>query len=273
MLMVDGVLYLLVRNAGNSQLGLVGDRGKTWTWSDWKFTTSFGCPTFLNFGRNYAGARDDFVYVYSHDADSAYEPADRMVLARVPKERITRARRLRVLQAARRAGPARSGPRTSTSAARSSPIPGKCYRSGITLQRRPEALSVVPDVAGRRRPVSGRLRHLRRARAVGAVDDGLFHAGVGRRPRRNQQLSDQVDERRRQDPAPGLLRRRRFLRPQGDAHAGEPPPMISTSFATDTSQGQRRSISRDPSLARFEAAHLYHQCKRPPRACLVGGGD
>src|SRR5207253_6276872 len=64
------------------------DHGTTWEWADWKFTTSFGCPTFLNFGKNYAGARDDFVYVYSHDSDSAYTAADRMVLARVPKMQI-----------------------------------------------------------------------------------------------------------------------------------------------------------------------------------------
>lgn len=87
-LMVEGVLYLWARNAGNSQLAWSTDRGVTWAWSDWKLTTSFGCPTFLNFGRNYAGARDKYVYVYSHDADSAYVPADRMVLARVPKDRI-----------------------------------------------------------------------------------------------------------------------------------------------------------------------------------------
>jgi hypothetical protein len=89
MLMVDGVLYVLIRNADNAQLGWSRDRGKNWTWADWRFTTSFGCPTFLNFGRNYAGARDDYVYVYSFDSDSAYRAADRMVLARVPRERIT----------------------------------------------------------------------------------------------------------------------------------------------------------------------------------------
>jgi CubicO group peptidase (beta-lactamase class C family) len=87
-LMVDGVLYLWARNAGNAQLGWSADRGRSWTWSDWRFTTSFGCPTFLNFGRNYAGARDDYVYVYSPDSNSAYLPADRMVLARVPRDRI-----------------------------------------------------------------------------------------------------------------------------------------------------------------------------------------
>lgn len=88
-LMVDGTLYIWVRNAGNSQLASSSDYGKTWTWSDWKFTISFGCPTFLNFGKNYAGARDEYVYIYSHDADSAYVPADRMVMARVPKDKIT----------------------------------------------------------------------------------------------------------------------------------------------------------------------------------------
>jgi CubicO group peptidase (beta-lactamase class C family) len=88
LLMVDGILYMWVRNAENSQLAWSADRGRSWSWADWRFTTSFGAPTFLNFGPNYAGARDDFVYVYSHDSDSAYEPADRMVLARVPKDRI-----------------------------------------------------------------------------------------------------------------------------------------------------------------------------------------
>ncbi|HEX7447829.1 MAG TPA: hypothetical protein VF306_09810, partial [Pirellulales bacterium] len=88
LLMVDGVLYLLARNAGNAQLAWSRDRGATWTWSDWRFTTSFGCPTFLNFGRDYGGARDDFVYIYSHDSGSAYQAADRMVLARVDRRRL-----------------------------------------------------------------------------------------------------------------------------------------------------------------------------------------
>src|SRR5581483_5022246 len=88
MLMVGGVLYMLTRNAGNAQLAWSDNDGRDWGWADWKFTTSFGCPTFLNFGRNYAGSRDGFVYVYSHDSDSAYTPADRMVLARVPKDKL-----------------------------------------------------------------------------------------------------------------------------------------------------------------------------------------
>lgn len=87
-LMVDGVLYLWIRNAGNSQLAWSEDGGAHWRWAEWKFTPSFGAPTFLNFGKNYAGSRDDFVYVYSHDSDSAYQPSDRMVLARVPRQQI-----------------------------------------------------------------------------------------------------------------------------------------------------------------------------------------
>ncbi len=89
LLMVDGTLYAWVRNTGNSQLAWSRDHGRTWSWSPWRFTTSFGCPTFLNFGSNYAGARDEYVYVYSPDCDNAYRRADRMVLARVPKRRIT----------------------------------------------------------------------------------------------------------------------------------------------------------------------------------------
>jgi hypothetical protein len=85
---VDGVLYLWVRNVANAQLAWSADRGRTWTWADWRFTESFGAPTFLNFGRDYAGARDGFVYVYSADAETAYDPADGMVLARVPKARV-----------------------------------------------------------------------------------------------------------------------------------------------------------------------------------------
>jgi hypothetical protein len=88
MLMVDGVLYMLVRNAGNAHLGWSTDHGATWTWADWKFNTSFGCPGFINFGKNYADARDEFVYLYSQDHNSAYERADRMVMARVPKDKL-----------------------------------------------------------------------------------------------------------------------------------------------------------------------------------------
>lgn len=89
LLAVNGVLFLWIRNVANSQLAWSEDRGHTWRWADWRFTESFGSPTFLNFGRNYAGARDDFAYVYSPESDTAYDAASHMVLARVPITRIT----------------------------------------------------------------------------------------------------------------------------------------------------------------------------------------
>jgi len=88
LLCVDGVLYLLARNAGNAQLAWSSDYCATWTWADWRFSTSFGCPTFLQAGKNYGDARDEFVYIYSPDSNNAYDPADRMVLARAPKSRL-----------------------------------------------------------------------------------------------------------------------------------------------------------------------------------------
>ncbi len=84
MLMVDGVLYMWVRNTDNSQLVWSEDHGLTWQWG-FKFDVSFGSPAFLNFGGNYAGARDGYVYSYSQDGPSAYESYDGVVLARVPK--------------------------------------------------------------------------------------------------------------------------------------------------------------------------------------------
>jgi CubicO group peptidase (beta-lactamase class C family) len=87
LLMVDGTLYMWVRNTGNATLAWSADHGQTWTWG-LKLDTSFGCPTFLNFGRNYAGAWDDFVYTYSQDGPGAYQPYDGVVLARAPKSRL-----------------------------------------------------------------------------------------------------------------------------------------------------------------------------------------
>jgi CubicO group peptidase (beta-lactamase class C family) len=131
MLMVRGVLYLWVRNAGNAQLAWSPDRGGTWQWSAWTWTPGFGAPTFLNFGRDYSGARDGFVYVYSHDSDSAYVPADRMVLARVPADRIREREAYRFFTAL----DAKQQPVWTPSIAERGAVftsAGRCYRSGIS---------------------------------------------------------------------------------------------------------------------------------------------
>lgn len=87
LLMVDGVMYMIARNAGNSQVAWSEDNGDTWGWG-FKFETSFGCPTFVNYGQNYDGAPDDYVYVYSPHGTSAYEEYDHIVLARVNRKQI-----------------------------------------------------------------------------------------------------------------------------------------------------------------------------------------
>lgn len=89
LLMVDGTLYLWARNWGNAQLAWSDDRAVTWHW-EFRLEESFGSPAFLQFGKDYAGARDEFVYVYSQDGPSAYEASDSLVLARVAKDRIRR---------------------------------------------------------------------------------------------------------------------------------------------------------------------------------------
>ena len=131
LLCVDGVLYMLVRNVGNSQIAWSKDHGKTWRWCDWKFTASFGCPTFLNFGKNYAGARDEFVYIYSPDSDSAYKPADRMVMARVTKYEI---REQGGYEFFKRLDGAGKPVWTKDIRDRGAVFvnPGRCYRSGIS---------------------------------------------------------------------------------------------------------------------------------------------
>ena len=91
MLSIDGVLYMWVRNIdGNgkhSQLAWSEDYGKTWQWSNWKFE-EFGYSTFINFGKNYEGARDNYVYTISHNNESAYDAADDFVLLRCLKTKL-----------------------------------------------------------------------------------------------------------------------------------------------------------------------------------------
>lgn len=130
LLMVQGTLYMLVRNTGNAQLVWSSDHGRTWTWADWKFRISFGCPTFLNFGPNYAGARDAYVYIYSPDSESAYDRADRMVLARVPQSRITEPGAYEYFEALEAGQPVwtRDVPRRGAVFEH----PGHCYRCSVT---------------------------------------------------------------------------------------------------------------------------------------------
>jgi hypothetical protein len=94
LLMVDGVLYLWVRNYvvgddwRHSRLARSADHGRHWTWADWHFGGTFGCPEFVQYGPNYHGARDSYVYVVSQSGDSAYDFDPGVVMARVPRDRV-----------------------------------------------------------------------------------------------------------------------------------------------------------------------------------------
>ena len=71
MLCIEGVLTMWVAHQPNPhqhacQLAWSKDHGATWRLVDWTFTyeDDITIPTFLNFGRNYQGARDEYVYSY-----------------------------------------------------------------------------------------------------------------------------------------------------------------------------------------------------------------
>ena len=107
-LSVNGVLYMWVVPQPNphldhARLATSNDHGASWQPADWAFTfaDALTIPTFLNFGRNYADARDGYVYSYyihpawgpgratktpAHTFD-VHQPGH-VYLSRVPKDAI-----------------------------------------------------------------------------------------------------------------------------------------------------------------------------------------
>jgi hypothetical protein len=100
-LSVSGVLYMIVTEEGNgwsrAKIGRSTDYGRTWAFSGgpfdlakWDFAEpggAFAGACFLQFGKDYQGARDSFVYGYSERIRNVIQPD--IVMFRVPKERIT----------------------------------------------------------------------------------------------------------------------------------------------------------------------------------------
>ena len=91
LLAIEDSIYMWVRNADlngkQSRLAQSDDQQKTWNWCDWRFE-EFGHIAFVNYGKNYQGARDDYVYMVTHDNASAYVFADHFVLMRAPKTQL-----------------------------------------------------------------------------------------------------------------------------------------------------------------------------------------
>jgi hypothetical protein len=94
LVLVDGKMYMFVRNISiardftNSKLAFSNDYMKTWKWADWYFSDTFGCPEFVQFGKNYQGARDQYVYIVSQDNDNPYHYWPDIVMARAPKAEV-----------------------------------------------------------------------------------------------------------------------------------------------------------------------------------------
>lgn len=133
LLMVGGVLYCWLRNVDgqgrNCRLAWSTDAARTWTLADWTFP-EVGYPTFLNYGRNYAGARDTYVYTVSHDHPSAYHAADGFVLLRAPIHDLRRRDAYEWYAARDHDGPRWTADRTQRGHVFT--FPGHCCRSGIT---------------------------------------------------------------------------------------------------------------------------------------------
>ena len=99
LLFVDGTLYTWVNiqngDPPDTVLWWSDDMGVTWQSAKWKFEGGgkFEPRAFVNYGPDYAGARDDYVYIYGRDRGYVYG-RDRgsfplVFLARTPRDRIT----------------------------------------------------------------------------------------------------------------------------------------------------------------------------------------
>lgn len=104
---IDGTLFMWRSGTGSTcygtqELRKSTDRGRTFekTGVSWKFPKSefngFFVPTFLQFGKDYRGARDEYVYSYAPEHTSSVNPKDvwginkpgKIVLMRVSKRSI-----------------------------------------------------------------------------------------------------------------------------------------------------------------------------------------
>ncbi len=102
-LCVGGVLYMMVAGPGSlcvpeTRVAVSYDHARTWRLCDWKWTMQdrLCAGTFLNFGKDFQGARDEYVYVYFTRLDRPpdrprnwiHEVPGRVDLARVPRKQV-----------------------------------------------------------------------------------------------------------------------------------------------------------------------------------------
>ncbi|MHC4949055.1 MAG: hypothetical protein ACYTG1_12490, partial [Planctomycetota bacterium] len=99
-LSLDGALYLWVSpgsgpdNFLEARLHVSRDRARTWTAAAWAFEKADGIilPTFCQFGRDHAGARDEHVYAYAprlrDDSGLVIQRPGAIDLLRAPADRL-----------------------------------------------------------------------------------------------------------------------------------------------------------------------------------------
>lgn len=97
---IDGVLYMWRGHQdapgenvyGTSSLYRSTDASASWEATSVTYNAGFFTPTFLQFGQDYSGARDQYVYVYAPEqktTDWEVNKPGELMLARVDKSRIT----------------------------------------------------------------------------------------------------------------------------------------------------------------------------------------
>lgn len=99
-LSLQGILYMWVSpgsdatNYDEARLASSSDYGATWSKVDWAFTKSddLVLPTILQFGKDYCGSRDDYVYHYAirlkNGSSLSIQKPGQIDLMRVPKDDI-----------------------------------------------------------------------------------------------------------------------------------------------------------------------------------------
>jgi hypothetical protein len=137
MLFANGTLYAWVRNVQpdgtRSRLRYAanyGQPGSAWGWAPWTLE-EFGYPVFVQAGQADAGG-GAYAYVVAHDGPSAYKPADRFVLMRVPVDRILEQEAYEFFAGTAGAPPAWVGHAERARRTAIFESKGRCFRSGMS---------------------------------------------------------------------------------------------------------------------------------------------
>ena len=217
MLMVDGRLYLSARNIDNARLAWSDDRGPLLDLGRLAVRPELRLPDLPQLRPKLHRRPRRLRLRLFPRLRQAYEPADRMVLARVPDGSLSEPDAYEFFERLDPEGRAALDRRhrTSRGGLRASRplLPLRDH-----LQRRARPLPLVPDTVPRATPrFPGGFGIYDAPEPWGPWTTVVLHRALGRRAGRDASLPDEVDERRRHDGPPRLLGRRRLLRPSRPA--------------------------------------------------------